>query len=213
MNKKWLIFCMLAAIYMLFSASCSTTTMKIVWKNKNYQGEKLKKIFVIGVAENPTMRRVFEDEFAKQLKAHGTNAVSSYSLIPSKELIDRDTVESKMKIVGADAVIVTSLLDRKNRRIYDSNSLGYTRGWYRTYSQYHEAVQYRESRGDYYEYEVVTLETNLYEIRNGKIIWSGLSETHLDSSPSDVLNEGAVVNVIKTFIKTIVTHLSDSQFI
>ncbi len=67
--KKWQIFSMLTAVYLLFSVSCSTTTMKTVWKDKNYQDGKLQRIFVIRVSKNPTIRRVFEDEFAAQLKA------------------------------------------------------------------------------------------------------------------------------------------------
>ncbi len=210
MNTKWQIFSMLAAVYLLLSVSCSTTTMKTVWKDKNYQDGKLQKIFVIGVSKNPTIRRVFEDEFAAQLKAHGTDAVTSYSLIPSEAMLDKETVESKIKTLGADAVIVTRLHDRKKHRVYSSDSLGDYQGWYGSYSRYYGAARYRN---DFYEYETVSLETNLYETRNGKMIWSGLSDTDLDSGPSDAFNEGTVVEAINAFIKTIVSHLSDSQLI
>ncbi len=127
MNKKWKIFSMPAAACLLLLVSCSTSTMKTVWQDKNYQGGKLKKILIIGVAKNPTIRRVFEDEFAEQLQAQGADAVTSYSLITSVEMLNKDTIESKMKITGADAVIVTRLLDRKTHRIY---SLDHSHGWH-----------------------------------------------------------------------------------
>jgi hypothetical protein len=212
MNKKWQIFGVLATACLLFSASCSTTKMKTVWQDEDYRGGKIKKVFVIGVAENPMIRRVFEDKFAEHLKARGTDAISSYSLIPSKERIDRETVESKIKIVGADAVIVTRVSGRKKHREYSPSRLDYTRGVYRTYSEYYTNVESRR-KSSYSEYEVVSLETRLYETSSGKMIWSGLTETRLDADPSNVVNEGTVVKTINKLIKTIVALLSDGQLI
>ncbi len=207
MNIKRQIISILAVVYLLLSTSCSPTTMKTVWKDKNYQGGKLKKIFVIGASENPTIRRLFEDEFVEQLKARGTDAVTSYSLIPSEEMLKKDMVESKMQIVKADAVIVTSLLDKQKHKIYSSN---YSRGWHANYRTAYETHRYQSAR---YEYNVFSLETNLYDIRSEKLIWSGLSDTQIASGQSDAYKEGSVVKAIKILIKIIVDRLSDSQLI
>jgi hypothetical protein len=207
MNIKWQISGVLAAVYLLFSVSCSPTAMREVWKDKNYQGGKLKKILVIGVSNNPRIRRVFEDEFVEQLKAHGTDAVTSYRLIPSEEMLKKDTVESKMKTVGADAVIVTSLVDKQKHKVSSSN---YTSEWHTHYRTAYETHRYRTT---HYEFTVFSLETNLYEIRSKKMIWSGLSETQMASGQSNLNKEGSVVKAIKDLIKIIVDHLSDGQLI
>ena len=211
MNKKYEIFTLLIIVSFMFCASCSTTTMGTVWADKNYQGGKIKKIFVIGVSKDPTVRRVFEDEFVDQLKSLGTDAVPSYSLIPSEEMIDRPTVESKMKEVGADGVIVTTLVDRKTQKVQNTTSY-YDRGYYGHYSRSYNA-QYARHRTTSYEYEVFNLETNLYEIRNQKMIWSSLSDTQLPYSQPGTFSEGAVNKAIKELIKNIVKRLSESQLI
>ncbi|MDH3356119.1 MAG: hypothetical protein OET81_01545 [Desulfobacteraceae bacterium] len=211
MNKKYEIFTLLIIVSFMFCASCSTTTMGTVWADKNYQGGKIKTIFVIGVSKDPTVRRVFEDEFVDQLKSLGTDAVPSYSLIPSEEMIDRPTVESKMKEVGADGVIVTTLVDRKTQKVQNTTSY-YDRGYYGHYSRSYNA-QYARHRTTSYEYEVFNLETNLYEIRNQKMIWSSLSDTQLPYSQPGTFSEGAVNKAIKELIKNIVKRLSESQLI
>lgn len=207
MRIKYKVSAILGTLYLLFSAACSPTSMKTVWTDKNYHGEKLKKIFVIGASPNPTIRRVFEDEFVGQLKTRGTDAVASYSLIPSEEMLKKDTVESKIKAVHADAVIVTSLIDHKKHKISSSN---YSRGWHPYYRSTYDAYPYR---GATYEYDIFSLETNLYEVQNEKLIWSGLSDTQMASTPSDLSKEGSLVKTIKQLIKTIVDRLSDSQLI
>jgi len=211
MNKKWQIFSILVVVSFLFCASCSTTTMGTVWADKNYQGGKIKKIFVIGVSKDPTVRRVFEDEFVNQLKSLGTDAVPSYSLIPSEEMIDRPTVESKMKEVGADGVIVTTLVDKKTQKV-QSSTYSTNRGYYGYYSRSYNSQVVRQ-RTTSYEYEVFNLETNLYEIRNQKMIWSSLSDTQLPYAQPGTFSEGAVNKAIKELIENIVKRLSESQLI
>jgi hypothetical protein len=208
MNKRWQIFSVLAVVSLLFFASCSTTKMGTVWVDKNYQGGKIKKIFVIGVSENPTRRRVFEDEFVEQLRSLGTDAVPSYSLIPDVEKIDQPTVDAKMKEVGTDGLIVTTLVDKSTQTVQGSTY--YQMGWHRYYSNSYSAVRHQSTS---YQYEVFNLETNLYEIRNQKMIWSGLSTTELPYSQPGTFSEGAINKAIQNLIETIVKQLSESQLI
>ncbi len=211
MYKKWQIFSILAVVSFLFCASCSTTKMGMVWVDKNYQGGKLKKIFVIGVSKNPTARRVFEDEFVNQLKLLGTDAVPSYSQIPTEEMIDRPTVESKMKEVGADGVIVTTLIDQKKQKI-QSSTYHTGRGWHEHYRSAYNSQLVRHQTTSY-EYKVFSLETNLYENRNQKMLWSALSDTQIPYSQPDSFSEGSVNKAIKELVKNIVKLLSESQLI
>jgi len=211
MYKKWQILTILTVASFLFCTSCSTTKMGMVWMDKNYQGGKLKKIFIIGVFKNPTVRRMFEDEFVNHLKLQGTEAVPSYSLISSLEMIDRPTVESKMKEVGADGVIVTSLTDQKKQRGQSSTSY-IDRGWHGHYRNTYNSQIVRHQTTSY-EYEVFSLETNLYENRNQKMIWSALSDTQIPYAQPDSFSEGSIDKAIKGLLQNIVKRLSESQLI
>lgn len=203
MKKNWGIFIILAAVYLSFTASCASTSVKTVWKDQNYQGGKIKNVFVIGVAKNPTIRRLFEDTFVEQLKAQGVDGFASYKAIPSEGKLDEATVKSKIKGMGVDAVLVTRLVDATKQRVYAQPAYsprGYYGGWHGYYSRSY-AVPYPDN---YYEYEVASLETKLYETKTEKMIWSGLTETYIEEKNEEV---------IKSFIKVIIKSLSDSELI
>lgn len=177
MKRKWGVLRVTAAICLLLAASCSTTTMSAVWKDPDYRGGILKKVLVIGVARNDLIRRIFEDEFAARLKAHGTDAYPSYRILPSTEMLDEDTVNAKIENMGMDAVLVTRFVNSKKEAVYTPGTpyyTGYTGGWYNWYSA---GYGYVTSPGYYSEYEVIRLSTNIYDTQTGKMIWSGLSDT------------------------------------
>ena len=200
MNRNRLVL-IIFALCLFFTASCSTTTLKTVWKDKNYNGKKLKKILIIGMARKQTIRRLFEDEFVGQLKTRGVDAFASYTLIPSTEMLDKATVESKIKHLGVDAVLVTRLVESKKERAYAIPARTYHRGWY---DYYYRSYEYNRQLDNYYEYEVLNLETNIYATQTGDLIWSGLSETFV---------QGTDKEEVEAFIKIIIKSLSDNQLI
>ena len=59
----------------LLVAACASTSLVNQWKSPEYTGAPLRKVLVLGVSEQPSVRRVFEDEFASRLTAAGVNAV------------------------------------------------------------------------------------------------------------------------------------------
>ena len=199
MKRKWAIFSIMAAVCWLVTTSCATTTLNAVWKDPNYQGGKLEKVLVVGVSKNSTRRRLFEDEFVAQLKARGTDAAASYTIIPTEEMSDKAAVESKIKTMEVSTILITRLVEKKKEKVYSSPApyppTYYYRGWYDYYSR---------SYGSEYEYEVVSLETNLYETETGKLIWSAFSDTYVGTASEQE---------IKSFVEVIIKSLSDNQLI
>jgi len=66
--------------------------------------------------------------------------------------------------------------------------------YYGFYGYYYAAVQYANTSSYLSKNVVVVLETNLYETKNKKIIWSGISETIDPDKASDVIKSlGAVL--------------------
>jgi hypothetical protein len=187
---------------LLTTAGCATTQLKSVWKDEAFQ-DQLAQVLVIGCAEQPTIRRTFEDEFCKQLRAQGVEAVASYTVLPSTEQFqDEEAVKAKVQKLGVDAVLVTRLIDRKTVELYYPPEMeyrvpsGYHRGgWHGYYMDSYERVS---RPGRTVEQQLLTAETNIYEADTEKLIWSALSET---------LVEGASDTVIRSFVKVIVQNL------
>ena len=62
---------------------CSQSQMTELWKDPSYTEGSLKKVFTIAVRKDPVRRRIWEDAFVEELKAHGVPAIASYTMFPS----------------------------------------------------------------------------------------------------------------------------------
>jgi len=125
-----------------------------------------------------------EDDFAADIQSRGINAVSSYSLTGEGQL-DKDAAAAKLQEIGADAVIVTRVVDQETVQNYYPPTYStvaapsaYYGGWYGYYSL---GYTYQTSPGYVEENKVFRVETNLYDLKGDKLMWSGLSETTLIS--------------------------------
>jgi hypothetical protein len=187
--------------------------LNAVWKDPQYQGGKLKNVLVIGGSTNQVVRRIFEDEFTARLKTRGTDAIPSYSIFPSEETLDKDAIESKSRDLGIDSMLITKVVDTKTKReitpapynVYYRDTYFYN--WPNRSSRFYSGNnpgRYHNDRLYYSEYEVVNLETNIYETQTGKLIWSALSDTVVGGS-----NELEISSIVEVIMK----KLSENQLI
>lgn len=194
-----LFLCASSALICLMSLnSCSTTALTAVWKDSAYQGGPMKKVLVIGVFKEQNIKRFFEDEFARQLKPRGVDAVPSYTIFPEEDILDKTTITEKMKELKMDSVLVTRVADVEDVTGYDT---------YPTHV---------DPGGDFYDYYVmccettvslgyvVVLETKIFEEKYDKLIWSALSETSLQRSRE---------YTVKLFIETAIKDLHVKRLI
>jgi hypothetical protein len=166
--------------------ACASTSLVNQWKSPDYSGGPVRKVMVVGVAKQPSVRRVFEDEFAAKLKAAGVEAIPSYTQIGEDGLADPAAIEPIIGKLGVDGVLITRLV-KKEKQTQVSDYYGPVtptgfHGWYSSaWTGYYEPATV-------YQYDVVTLETSLYSVPQSKLVWSGTTETF---SPVDVKKETA----------------------
>lgn len=193
--------CFGVLIAMLMTA-CAMTKITSVWKDPSYQGRP-QKIMVIGVAKKPANKRIFEDEFVLQLKSRGTDAVASYTVLPEGKQDDQEAVAVKMKELTADAVLITRLTDKKTVMTYipgtNYSPPPYYNSWHDYYGYGYQAAY---APGYLAEDEYALMETNLYDARNDKLVWSALSETEI---------RGSDENLIKSYIGVMVSAMADKK--
>jgi hypothetical protein len=162
-----------------FLSSCTTTTvMTDVWKDKNYQGRP-QKIMVIMVAKSPDMRDLFENRFVGELNSLGNNTFQSHRSISFDQLRDKELVKSKIKSSGADTVLISRLLDTKTIESFRPGLVTVVPFivpdyYYNWWGYYNVAFIDYGYTGDV---RVAYIETNLYDVKTEKLIWSGHSKT------------------------------------
>lgn len=184
---------------------CSQTKVTSVWVDPEYQGDGIDNVFVVGVSKDGGLRRIFEDEFVTLFKEKGVIATSSYRVLPDKDLRDEKMLDSKVKESGSDTILMTRVIDiRKDTQYIPPDYVyappaHYYGGWHGYYNR-----AYMVSPGYTVEYETAVLETNLYDLKSDKLIWS---------ARSDAPTEGKMGKHIKDFARSIITQLAEAKLI
>jgi len=169
----------LAVLVGLMLPACSTGPKLVnMWYDNGYQGQRLQKFVIVGVTNQEGRRRLFEDTFVATMQKRGIEAVPSYQLIESVGKLDQDQIMQMVEGAGADGVLVTRLVAVDQKASYQSGYTAMTPGYYSDfYGYYNHAYGAVSTPGYFYEYEVVRLETNLYEVAEWGLLWSGTTET------------------------------------
>lgn len=152
----------------LVLCACSTVSVTNQWRDPSWTGPPASSVVVVGISRSDTMRRVFEDTFAQQLQAAGVQAAASYTQIPPG---NGGAVRLKdlVKGTGAQAVLVTRV-ERVQQKISVTQSGPYYGGFYGWYGGAWASTP------DVNQYEVVTLETSVWDARSEKLIWTVTTE-------------------------------------
>jgi hypothetical protein len=172
-------------------ACAAPTQLTSDWADPTLGAQPYKKLVVVGITPKAAGRRAYEDAFVADLQSRGVEAIPSYTFGGTGQ-IDKDAAMAKLKELGADGVLVTRLVDKETVQnyyppTYASVPSAYYGGWYGYYST---GYSYMYSPGYVEENKVYRVETNLYNVNNDKLAWSGLTETTLTSgdAPESEIN-------------------------
>jgi hypothetical protein len=176
-------------------AACATTRLKDTWKDPQFNGVPFRNILVIGVSRSDANRRLFEDGFVQALRASGIEASASYPLLPGNENpLPKEGIEQAVAETGADSVLVTRVL-RVQRNV--DISPGYVApggfggrfyGWYGTAW---------ETTPEVHTYDVLTIESTLWNVKRERAVWSGTSESTEPKNVTEVTQELAKLLIAK----------------
>jgi hypothetical protein len=153
-----------AAVLLL--SGCATFSVTNEWKDPAWAGPPASNILVIGVARSDTMRRLFEDTFARDLSAAGVRAEASYAAIPSGH-DGSAKLGDVVRSTGSDAVLVTRIQRVEDRINVTPGGPGPGYGGF--YGWYGGAW---DTTPEVTQTTVVTLETSLWDVRSQKLVWT-----------------------------------------
>jgi hypothetical protein len=198
-------YIMLVCIALL--AGCGSTEITSSWKAENAQIKEYNKILVIGIMSdsNRDLRQNMEKDLVQDLKAKGLNAVSAFDEfgpVAFKRMSEQQ-VNDQIKKKGYDGVITISLLNKKKEKSYVPGSVFYTPFAY-NYSYfwgYYSDMYDRVYEPGYYETGTDYLwESNLYDLSNGKIIYSVQSKS-FDPANAQALGKDYGKSIVKDLVK------------
>lgn len=173
--------------------SCAGTELTQNQIDEAYTGKPVSDILVIAITGNEHNRRSFETKFVAQLKSVGVDAVSSEKAIPMPANLElkKEMILNAVNQYKNDAVIITHLIGKDEKDVYTRGGSAH-RGFYGFYRSRYSDPGYSSTT------TTVRLETNLYDVKTEKLIWSGKSDTWSKDSKDKIIND-----VIKAVIKNL----------
>jgi hypothetical protein len=162
---KPLRFALLVAPFAL--VACSTVSVSNQWKDPSWAGPPASNVLVLGITKSDTMRRIFEDTFSAQLQGAGVKATASYTQIPEGNASAK--LSDVIKSSGADALLATSVqrVEQRTNVTPSGPAYGGFYGWYGAAWA---------STPNVTQYDVVTLETTVWDAKTQKVIWTVTTE-------------------------------------
>lgn len=135
---------------------------------------------VIGMSHEPLQRRIFEDEYVKQLRARGTDAIASHTLLPDTKQDAQEAVAKMVAEQRADAVLLTRLVSKRIVKTYTPGTVYYHPVYYGMWRDYyHYGYDAIATPGYISKSEYGLMETTLYDARSEKLIWAAAYEAEL----------------------------------
>lgn len=163
-------------LLVLLTASCTSGRVTSIWSEPGGSRAGYHKLIVFGITNSPKVRRAYEDNFVTALAGVGVRATPGHELVPDAELKNRASVARAMNAAHADGILVTHLVPEKNGQAQPPLRIADVPRPYRRVDHYFSQVYEDVCAPDYYSgYQALRLETNLYDAKDKRLLWSGRS--------------------------------------
>ncbi|TVZ27556.1 hypothetical protein JM83_2605 [Gillisia sp. Hel_I_86] len=197
----------------LMLSSCSSTQFVDSWKNKELREFQPQKTLVIGVTQNLTARKIFEENLTKELVRRGLPAVEGLSVLEPSFINSEKTEEEINRMIeglsdaGFDAVIVTALKGVEDKKNYNPDYYITNYRWTRFGRYYYRYQDIYYNPGYYNNYKVFHVETSIYKLQQteGKsLVWVGAF---------NIVNPQTITSTLNDYIKAIIKKLEKDKVI
>ena len=173
----------------LLTAACATVKMDS-WMDPAFKDRPMGKTMVMGVTDSEGLRGQYEDLFVSALEQAGADAVASRTEFPSETKLTKQQLRAELEEAGVDSLLVTRVIDEKEKMQYHAPVV-YPDPYYSYFGYYSYSFDYVRSPGYVTTYIEIHLETNLYDVETGKLVWSGRKE--ITDERSDKTNMKKVI--------------------
>jgi len=190
--RKTISILLVSVAIIIFMASCgavkkaTTSPIKVTgsWVNKEKaSGKSYNSVFIIVLTENLETRTILENDLANAATANGIKAVKSLAVfgpvVATADTAVMNALIRKVKEKECETILTVSLVDAKSEtkyvpeQSYTYNPMMYYGNYYGTFANYYSySYSHVYSPGYYDTKSTYYLETNLYDVSDGGILFS-----------------------------------------
>ena len=164
---------------MLLMNSCASTDQVRDWRASEDYDQNYKKVLIMGLVNKVSLRSDIEYEVTDAARKVGLKAVNSMSMFPPQlgnPFDDLEQLKTILREKGFDGILTVSFIDVSEERYVGPNTKYVPLVYYDRFSNYYYRTQALVYKPGYSTLQTrYFLETNLYELKAGKLVWSGRS--------------------------------------
>lgn len=195
-----------ALLLTLLLFSCSSTKITSSWKAENVTTKPYRHIMVWGILkeEDRLLREKMEMHIVNDLKSMGYDAFSSMSIYGAKAFSRLSSTEivEQFNHSGVDAVVTIVLLKKEKETIYVPAGVEFNpvNPFYQIDKYYFSIFDKIYTPGYYTTTTKYFWESNLYEVKGDKLVYSVQSKSFDPSSTETLAHENGV-SILKDMLK------------
>lgn len=200
-------------IGLMVLASCSTTRFVDSWKNPEVTSFNPAKVLVVGMTDNLTARKIFEEDLKNAFVQRNINAIESNEVLDDTFTSSRKSEQEinemieEISLEGFDAVVITAIKGVDEKISYNDGyyTVGYRWSRFGRYYYRYQDIYYTPR---YYEtYNVYHVETSIYNLNgpeNKSLVWVGAI---------DLVNPQKISTSVKDYVDSIIEQLEIENLI
>jgi len=170
----------------LLVISCANTKITQSWVEPELK-QTYKRPMIIGISDSQQTRRIYENYVAAELNKKGITATASYTLISSKQKLNRETVENVLQGKDIDSVLVTYLVSADAETKFRDSPLA------NTYSGDSENNMMSSTLivnpGRFSSEEAISLKHDFYDTKSKSIVFSVQTRTIAAESIDEIIKD------------------------
>jgi len=157
------------------------------WRDPEAGTARFQKVLVFCFAPHESQRQFGEATLARLMKK--TKGVAAYTVIPPDDLKDREKVRALMARDGYDGAVVLRFVGSEQK--ISEKEAGYVPLHTGFWDNYSGAFTMVYDPGYVLMKQAIQMETQVYSMKEGRLIWSGVSETTSPKSADKLVEDVA----------------------
>ena len=167
------------AFVLLLINGCASTTHVREWSSSDLNDRNFRKILIMGLVNNVSLRNDVEGEVVDAARRYNLNGINSMSMFPpelGKPFDDTERIKVRLQKNGFDGILTVAIIDVSAERYVKPETKYVPLVYYDRFTNYYYRTEALVYKPGYFSLQArYFLETNLYELKAGKLVWSGRS--------------------------------------
>ena len=178
----------LFAILLVFSCAtgCESSNVVDTWRDPAFTSQiRCKRTLAIALTSDVLVRRIAEDEIVRQF-GEG-RSIQAYKLIADVDRYDTDHLRPRLESNGIDGIVAMRLISSQTDVSWVPGSGRYPFDKFWTY--YDRSWPAAREPGYLKDEKSVRLQTNIYSVSEGKLVWTSISDSFDPSNAQTMVDE------------------------